>query len=136
MMSMSATLAKTRLSFQPLVSALKAAGINAWYDKDRMKWGDDVRASIDEGLLNSRFGIVVLSKAFFKRKRWTEHELNGLYAKESAGKKVVLPIWHEVTQKDLAEYSVPFVDRIALDSQKNSIQEIVREMKSLLGRAH
>jgi TIR domain len=66
-----------------------------------MKWGDNLRTSIDEGLLNSRFGIVVFSKAFLKKKRWTEHELNGLFAKERAGVKVILPIWHEVTQEDL-----------------------------------
>jgi predicted aspartyl protease len=119
---------------EPLVSALKEAGMNVWYDRDRMQWGDNLRSSIDEGLLNSRFGIVVLSKAFLKKKRWTEHELNGLFAKERAGEKVILPIWHKITQDDLAGYSTAFIDRIALDSQKNSIDEIVRSLKSLLGR--
>jgi predicted aspartyl protease len=119
---------------EPLASALKAAGIKVWYDRDKMKWGDNLRSSIDEGLLNSRFGIVVLSKAFLKNKRWTEHELNGLFAKERAGEKVILPIWHEVTQDDLAAYSPSFVDRIAMDSHKNSVEEIVRSLISLLGR--
>jgi hypothetical protein len=118
----------------PLVSALKAEDINVWYDRDRMKWGDDLRKAIDKGLLNSRFGIVVFSKAFLKRKRWTEHELNRLFAKERAGEKVILPIWHQVTQDDLADYSPSFVDRIAMDSQKNSVEDIVRNLKSLLGR--
>jgi hypothetical protein len=118
----------------PLALALKAAGINVWYDKDRMKWGDDLRSSMNEGLLNSRFGIVVFSKAFLKKKRWTEHELNGLFAKERDGEKVILPIWHEVTQHDLAEYGPAFVDRIALDSRKNSVEEIVRNLQSLLKR--
>ncbi|HMC30180.1 MAG TPA: TIR domain-containing protein [Candidatus Angelobacter sp.] len=119
---------------EPLVSALKAEGINVWYDKDRMKWGDDLRSSIDKGLSNSRFGIVVFSKAFLRKKRWTEHELNGLFAKESYGEKVILPIRHGVTRDDLAEYSPSFVDRLAMDSQKNSIEEIVRNLKSRLGR--
>jgi predicted aspartyl protease len=118
----------------PLVAAIKNSGINVWYDKDRMKWGDNLRSFIDTGLLNSRFGIVVFSQAFLKKKRWTEHELNGLFAKERAGEKVILPIWHGVTQDDLAGYSASFVDRIALDSQKNTIQEIVSNLKALLGR--
>jgi len=117
---------------EPLVSALKADGISVWYDKDRMKWGDNLRSSIDKGLLNSRFAIVVLSKAYFKRKRWTEHELNGLFARERAGKTIILPIWHEVTPDDIGEYSPAFVDRIAMDSKKNSIEEMVRNLKSLL----
>jgi hypothetical protein len=119
---------------EPLVFALKSAGVDVWYDKDQMKWGDNLRSSIDDGLLNSRFGIVVLSKAFLKKKRWTEHELNGLLAKERDGKKVILPIWHEITQDDLSGYSVTFVDRIGLDSRKNSLQEMVSEMQSLLSR--
>lgn len=118
----------------PLVVALKAAGISVWYDKDRMTWGDNLRTSIDRGLLNSRFGVVVLSKSFLRKKRWTEHELNGLFAKERLGEKVILPIWHKVTQDDLAEYSAPFVDRIAMDSQKDSIPEIAVNLKRLLGR--
>jgi predicted aspartyl protease len=119
---------------EPLVSALKADGINVWYDNDRMKWGDDLRSSIDKGLSNSRFGIVVFSKAFLKKKRWTEHELNGLFAKESYGEKVILPIRHGITGDDLAEYSPSFVDRLAMDSKKHSVEEIVRNLKSRLGR--
>lgn len=119
---------------EPLASALKAAGINAWYDEYTIKWGDNLRSSIDKGLLGSRFGIVVFSKAFLKRKHWTEHELNGLFAKEKSNKTVILPIWHEVTRHDLAKYSPSLADRIAMDSQKNSVQEIVRSLKSLLGR--
>jgi TIR domain len=62
----------------PLVAAAKRAGIRVWYDKDFIVWGDGLRASIDRGLANSRFGIVVFSKAFLTKKHWTEHELNGL----------------------------------------------------------
>lgn len=119
---------------EPLVSALKAADIKVWYDKDRMTWGDDLRSSIDKGLSNSRFGIVVFSKAFLKKRRWTEHELNGLFVKERDGEKVILPIRHGVTQDDLAKYSSSFVDRIAMDSSKNSVEEIVANLKSLLGQ--
>jgi predicted aspartyl protease len=119
---------------EPLVSALKASGISVWYDKDRMQWGDNLRGSIDQGLLNSRFAIVVLSKAFFRKKRWTEHELNGLFARERDGKTKILPIWHGVTQDDIGEYSPAFVDRIALDSQKDSIEDIIRHLESRLER--
>lgn len=118
----------------PLVTALKAAGIKVWYDKDKMKWGDNLRTFIDNGLLNSRFGIVVLSNAFLRGKRWTEHEFNGLFAKESAGRKVILPIRHGITSDDLVGYSPSFLDRISMDSHKNSIEEIVRNLKAILER--
>src|SRR5262249_18107981 len=81
---------------RPLAKALQAKGVSVWYDEFSLKMGDSLRASIDYGLVNSRFGVVVLSKSFFA-KHWPAQELNGLAAKEVKGKKVILPIWHKVT---------------------------------------
>ena len=49
-----------------LVKALQRAGIRVWYDENSLGWGDDLRRAIDRGLANSRYGIVVFSKAFLK----------------------------------------------------------------------
>jgi hypothetical protein len=68
-----------------LVNALKGRGVKVWYDEDLLRWGDGLRGAIDRGLANSRYGIVVFSKAFLKKKHWTEHELNGLFAKAEKG---------------------------------------------------
>jgi len=76
---------------EPLVEALEAAGIKVWFDKTALEWGDDLRPSIDRGLANCRYGIVVLSKAFLGKKKWTEYELNSLFALEQPGKKIILP---------------------------------------------
>jgi len=119
----------------PLVTALKRAGVKVWYDKDFLLWGDGLRSSIDRGLVNSRYGIVVFSKAFLKKKHWTEHELNGLFAKERNGRKVILPIWHKITDRELLSYSPAFADRIAMISKKDSIRDIVKNMKALLKRS-
>ncbi len=116
----------------PLVRALETAGISVWYDQNVLEWGDDLRSSIDRGLASSRYGIVVFSKSFLKGKHWTEHELNGLFAKERAGKTVILPIWHKITQKDLLKYSPAFADRIAKVSQKDAISDIVKSLKAKL----
>jgi hypothetical protein len=74
---------------EPLVKALEAAGISVWFDKTAMEWGDSLRSEIDRGLASCRYGIVVFSKAFLNKKKWTEHELNALFAKEEPGKKVI-----------------------------------------------
>lgn len=116
----------------PLVQALKKARINVWYDNDFLVWGDGLRASIDRGLAKSRYGIVVFSKSFLRKKHWTEHELNGLFAKERAGRKVILPIWHKITDKELLKYSPAFADRFAMISKRDSNTDIVKEMKRLL----
>jgi hypothetical protein len=118
----------------PLVKDLKSAGIKVWYDEDFLFWGDDLRGSIDKGLTSSRFGIVVFSKAFLKKKHWTEHELNGLFARERTGHRVILPIWHKITDKELLKYSPAFADRIAVISKRSSNADIVSALKKLLGR--
>lgn len=119
----------------PLVEALKRANVKVWYDKDFLQWGDGLRSFIDRGLANSRYGIVIFSKAFLKRKHWTEHELNGLFAKERAGRKVILPIWHRITDRELLKYSPAFADRIAMISKRDSVSDIVKNLKALLDKS-
>lgn len=117
----------------PLVSALEAAGISVWFDKNTMEWGDSLRSEIDRGLAACRYGIVVFSKAFLKKKKWTEHELNALFAREELGKKVILPIWHGITRDDLIDYSPAFADRLAKNSITDSYADIVDSLLSMLG---
>jgi hypothetical protein len=119
---------------EPLASALRAAGVSVWYDKMVLNWGDDLRPMIDNGLINCRFGIVVLSRAFLSKKKWTEHELNSLFAREQAGRKLVLPIWHGITRDDLLEYSPGLADRLAKISGSDSEDDIVKSLLGLLGR--
>ncbi|MGE3968677.1 MAG: TIR domain-containing protein [Dongiaceae bacterium] len=99
-----------------LAEALRALHIEVWYDEFSLRVGDSLRQAIDRGLANSRFGIVVLSLAFF-RKRWTQRELNGLVTREMhEGRELVLPIWHEVSRADIIKHSPPLADVYALDS--------------------
>jgi hypothetical protein len=120
---------------EPLVTALEDAGISVWYDRLVLQWGDDLRQAIDNGLVNCRYGIVILSKAFLGKKKWTEHELNGLFAREQAGKKLVLPIWHGITRDDLLAYSPALADRLAKISENDSYENIVNSLLGIIGRS-
>jgi hypothetical protein len=46
---------------RPLAAALDASGLLVWFDESALTVGDSLRGKIDEGLANSRYGIVVLS---------------------------------------------------------------------------
>lgn len=72
--------------------------------------------SINRGLLESRFGLVILSKDFFA-KRWTEYELQSLIARVVGGENVILPIWHNVTQKNIRDYNLYLSDIKALSTE-------------------
>ena len=50
-----------------LADALVAADFKVWYDEFELKLGDSLRKKIDFGLANCRYGVVVLSKAFFAK---------------------------------------------------------------------
>ena len=56
-----------------LEEVLQSKGASVWYDEFTLKVGDSLRREIDRGLVNSRFGVVVLSEAFFK-KEWPQKE--------------------------------------------------------------
>ena len=101
----------------PLAAALKRAGILVWLDQFELRVGDSLREKIDEGLAQSRFGIVILSSSFLA-KGWPKRELNGLFALEEGGRKVILPVWHEITKATLAEYSPILADRLAAQTSR------------------
>lgn len=116
---------------RPLATALMQHGFQVWYDEFELKLGDSLSKSIDHGLSNSAYGIVILSKAFFS-KNWPQYELEGLIARQMVGEKVVLPIWHGVSRDDILRYSPPLADRLALDSKTTSIQQMVDSVASVV----
>jgi hypothetical protein len=117
----------------PLAEKLKEAGFSIWYDDFELTVGDSLRRSIDRGLANSRFGIVVLSPSFFA-KNWPQYELDGLVARETTGGKVILPLWHKVSKDEVMAYSPTLADRVALNTAMFSIDELIKELADVLKR--
>lgn len=116
---------------RPLAQALMDAGCSVWFDETALKPGDSLRKSIDKGLVDSRYGIVVISPNFIK-KRWTEYELNGMVSKEMNGHKVIIPVWFNVTKDDVLHYSPTLADKLAIDASRLSLDEVVNQAKSVL----
>ena len=62
-----------------LVRALGERGVRVWYDSFEIALGDDFRRKMEQGLLGSRFAVVVLSPSFVQAgKYWTQAELSAL----------------------------------------------------------
>lgn len=119
---------------RPLAGMLKEYGFRIWYDEFELEIGDSLRESIDQGLVNSRYGIVILSEKFLD-KNWTKYELNSLVAKEIEGEKVILPIWHNVTKEQILKYSPMLADKLALTTESLSIHEIAKRLCKTLAKA-
>jgi hypothetical protein len=115
------------------VKSMEELGIKVWYDKTKMEWGDSMRAKIDDGLRKSKFGIAVLSPDYIAEgKYWTKTELDGLFQKESTNGKTLLPIWHNLTKKQVQEYSPMLAGKLAMTTATMIPQEIAMEMKKIL----
>lgn len=100
----------------PLAEALQARGVSVWLDRFVLRVGDSLRQKIDEGLADSRYGVVIVSRDFMA-KDWPQKELDGLIARENNREKIVLPVWHNVRREDVAAYSPILASKYAATTQ-------------------
>ncbi len=116
---------------RPLAVALKEKGLSVWYDEFELKIGDSLRRKIDAGLAKSNFGIVVISRDFIK-KGWTNYELDGLITRAVTGEQIILPIWHNITKKEVVDYSPSLADKVARNTAINTVEEIATEIAQVI----
>lgn len=118
----------------PLADALKARGWSVWLDVLELTLGDSLSGQIDAALARSRFGVVVLSRAFFA-KQWPRRELAGFAAREvAAGTKVILPVWHGIDQNYLVQFSPTLADRLGASTDLG-IEHVADQVSAALRRA-
>lgn len=110
---------------------LKSTGPRPALDSFELTIGDSLRRKIDNGLSKSRFGIVVLSQAFFA-KGWTNYELDGLVTKAVSGEQILLPIWHNISKQEVIAYSPSLADKLARSTTTHTIQEIAQEIVEVI----
>jgi hypothetical protein len=115
-----------------LVTQLSNSGASVWYDEFALTLGDSLRKNIDKALATARYGLVILSPSFLK-KEWPERELSGLVAREIAERrKIVLPVYHNVTGDDVRRFSPPLADKLYV-STSVGITMVVEEIFKAFG---
>jgi hypothetical protein len=77
-----------------------------WYDEFQLKVGDNLREKIEKGLKECKKCVLILSRNFFSNNGWTKKEYDSIFTREIVEeRKLILPVWHEVTKKEIFEYS-------------------------------
>jgi len=114
-----------------LCEELQKLDVKVWYDAVNIKWGDSLRSTIDNGLKKSKFGIVIISKDYIN-KGWTKYELDGLFQIEMTYGKTILPIWHNITKKEVQDFSPSLAGRAALSTSMMTPAEIAIELFNIL----
>ena len=120
----------------PFVNELKESfenlGIDVFYDKDVIIWGDNWKETILKGLENCDYGVVVISERFFGRE-WTEQELKQLFSRQKeSGHKIVLPILYNTTSEELHKNYPELSEIQFLDSSKHDIKDITIQLARVM----
>ncbi len=113
---------------RPLALQLQIMMCPVWYDEYSLKLGNSLRQSIEIGLKECKKCILILTPNFLSNTGWTKTEFNSIFTREILERtNVVLPIWHQVTAREVYEYCPSLADRIAIEWSRG-INEISRQI--------
>ncbi|MBQ3427920.1 MAG: toll/interleukin-1 receptor domain-containing protein [Clostridia bacterium] len=99
-------------------------GINVFYDKETLSWGDNWKQVILSGTADSEFAIIVISKNFFDRE-WTEKELEEFLNKQNErGQKIVLPLMYGISLDELKKHYPRLGDIQCISSDDYTYKDI------------
>jgi protease PrsW len=116
--------------------AMEKETIKVWFDEkylslqnDNVKLGDPIEDEVYDGIMKSKFGIIILSKYYLK-KRWTKKEMSYFLMKEKFSGTTILPILHEISPDEVYVYLPEIADRVAISStqDKDSIVDTIAKM--------
>jgi hypothetical protein len=112
-----------------LVAALEP-DYDVWYDSKSLKLGDSLFQAISKGIKECDYGVVVLSKAYFA-KHWTQEEIRGLESLQTEERKVILPIWKDVSFAEVRDFSPLIADKYAAKAS-DGIPAVVKSIEAAL----
>lgn len=109
---------------RPMTTILERLSVRVWYDEFSLQLGDSLTASIDKGLRQSRYGLLVLSKAFLG-KNWPDYEYRSLLTRQIDGERVILPLWYGVTKEEVKAYSLFLTDIKGLAVTRDNMNVVI-----------
>ncbi|MBX7132050.1 MAG: toll/interleukin-1 receptor domain-containing protein [Fimbriimonadaceae bacterium] len=100
-----------------------------WYDEFSLKVGDNLRESIEKGLKQCRYCILLLSPRYFANTGWTKTEFDSVFAKGlHEDRAVILPVWHGVGPAEVYEYSPSLKLVVGLNWASLGADEVCRRL--------
>jgi hypothetical protein len=83
-----------------IAGALRSHGFKIWYAEDSLKVGDSLLDAIEAGMSRSRAGVLLISKTYLS-KRWPNAEMDVLIREYIEKKRVIFPVWLDVSKEDV-----------------------------------
>lgn len=120
----------------PLAKALSDQGLKVWFDQYELAAGDSLFESIGGGIGESKNAVVILSPTYFT-KSWAQNELKNIYSLKTSGEIVkIIPIWYNLTAKDISNYAPLLSDFVALQWEYGLdivVQSVIRAIHAEKG---
>ena len=118
---------------KPIALYLQRFLCPVWYDEFSLKIGDSLRDSIEKGLKECKKCILVLSPNFLSNKGWTKKEFDSIFTREILEEqKLVLPVWFNVSKKDVYEYSPSLLNVKGADWNSLGEEEVCRQIHNVI----
>jgi hypothetical protein len=115
-----------------LARELDNFAISYWLDEFEIGWGQEIGRKIENGIVSSKYVIVLVSLAFLS-KQWTLFEMNLALKRETdEGTFHILPILLETI--DLKQAGFPTLASRRLLSWNDGSKEIVKNVAIVIGR--
>ncbi len=118
---------------RPLAHKLKIHGLKVWFDEDVILGGDPIRRSIDDGLTNSKYGLVIISPHFLRKKEWAHKELDGFFAREDGKRLILIPVRHELSQEQVVTFSPTLAGKLSI-STVQGLDHVVEQILRVVER--
>lgn len=116
-----------------LAGTLKERHLNVWLDEDQLRPGDNIPDRMAEGIGQSKYGVVILTPDTFEA-GWAKREMEALLKREAQGQIIVVPIKHGVTEKDIAQFAPPLLNKVTLDTATEPLDTIAEKLADLVER--
>lgn len=114
-----------------LVQQLEALGVDVWYDDDQIQIGDSLMDSLNEGLSESRYGVIVLSENFID-KNWPESELKALMQRFQQDDVGIMPLRYGISHEVIVDTYPILSDLVSRPVASDTIQDRVQEVYNVI----
>lgn len=106
----------------------KKPGCVVWFSEFTLKVGDNLRESIEKGIKECKKCILILTPNFLNNNGWTKEEFNSIFTRQIIEEKdIVLPVWHNVGEKDVYEYSPSLANKVAIKWEEG-VEKVANEI--------
>lgn len=116
-----------------LALELKKKGLSVWYSGFELTLGASITTSVNEALIKSRYGVVLISPVYLTKK-WAMKELEALFGQETEENRV-LPVLHGMSVDTFRAKMPLLADRYAISSRRGVDYVVKRILQAIKGEA-